>query len=83
MLAAPGEVRRADGGAMPNMWKAGERVRITSTGEEGYVATTASDAVLTMQTDEADVHAVHVFLRGSGEFKLVATDRIERYDVTS
>jgi hypothetical protein len=63
-------------------WKAGERVRITSTGQEGYVATTSGLSVITMQTDEADVHAVLVYLRDTTEFKLIPLAALERYDVS-
>lgn len=66
---------------MPDTWKAGERVRITSTGQEGYVATTSGLSVITMQTDEADVHAVLVYLRESTEFKLVPISALDRLDV--
>jgi uncharacterized protein (DUF2126 family) len=62
-------------------WKAGERVRITSTNQEGYVATASGLSVLTLQTDEADVHAVLVYLRETTEFKLVPISAVERIDV--
>jgi len=62
-------------------WKAGERVRITSTNQEGYVATARGLSVITLQTDEADVHAVLVYLRETTEFKLVPISAIERIDV--
>ena len=63
-------------------WKAGERVRITSRDVEGYVATTGDDAVVVLQTDEADVHAVWVYLRETTEFTLVPIDGLQRVDVT-
>jgi hypothetical protein len=63
-------------------WKAGERVRITSTDQEGYIATASGLSVITVQTDEADVHAVLVYLRETTEFKLVPISAIERFDVT-
>ena len=62
-------------------WKAGERVRVTATGDEGYVATTGDSSVLVLQTDEADVHAVWVYLRGTAEFKLMPIAGLERVDV--
>jgi len=62
-------------------YKAGERVRITSTNQEGYIATASGLSVVTLQTDEADVHAVLVHLRETTEFKLVPTSAIERIDV--
>jgi len=62
-------------------WKAGERVRITSTGQEGCVATTSGLSVITVQTDEADVHAVLVHLRETTEFKLIPITALERIDV--
>ena len=67
--------------ARRDSWKAGERVRITSTDQEGYVASTSGLSVITMQTDEADVHAVLVYLRETTEFKLVPTAALERMDV--
>jgi len=67
--------------APTDSWKAGERVRITATGQEGYVATTSGLSVITMQTDEADVHAVLVYLRETTEFTLVPTAALERIDV--
>ncbi|MGN6742430.1 MAG: hypothetical protein ACTHJL_03935 [Amnibacterium sp.] len=62
-------------------WKAGERVRIRSTNQEGYVATTSGLSVVTMQTDEADVHAVLVYLRETTEFKLIPIEGLDRIDV--
>lgn len=62
-------------------WKAGERVRIVSTNQEGTVATTSGLSVITMQTDEAGVHAVLVYLRETTEFKLIPTSALERIDV--
>ena len=63
-------------------WKAGERVRITSTGDEGYVAMAGDNDILVMQTDEANVHAIWVYLRGTTEFKLVPLSVVERFDVS-
>ena len=67
--------------ARVDSYKAGERVRITSTNQEGYIATASGLSVLTVQTDEADVHAVLVYLRETTEFKLVPTSAIHRMDV--
>ena len=67
--------------ARADPYKAGERVRITSTNQEGTIATVRGLSVLTVQTDEADVHAVLVHLRETTEFKLVPTSAIERLDV--